>query len=201
MGGGEATAGLVAIQVKVSARTVTHSGATIAADVLGAESFVGQVRSSLCSVTRSVRLPARAEDVGVVSETVEERGGELLIAEDLHPFAKREVGRDGRRALLVAVGEEVEQQLAAGALEGYEAELVDGQQRDPQVTLMEPRERELVTCLDQFVKGPLASVYPNTSRTRCSPCSSTLRSSRARARALSWALCSRCSAKPPGPAS
>ena len=41
-------------------------------------------------------------------------------------------------------------QLAAGALEGHEAELVDDQQRDPQVTLMEPREGELVARLDQL---------------------------------------------------
>ena len=89
-------------------------------------------------------------DVGMVPEAVEQRRGEFLVAEDLHPLAEREVGRDDRRAPLVAVGEEVEQQLAAGALEGHEAELVDDQQRDPQVTLMEPRERELVTCLDQL---------------------------------------------------
>ena len=53
-----------------------------------------------------------------MSEAVEQRRGEFLVAEDLHSLAEREVGRDGRRALLVAVGEEVEQQLAAGALEG-----------------------------------------------------------------------------------
>ena len=81
-------------------------------------------------------------------EPVEQRRGELLVAEDLHPLAVGEVGGDDRRAPLVAVGEEVEQQLAAGALEGHEAELVDDQQRDPQVTLMEPRERELVARLD-----------------------------------------------------
>ena len=59
---------------------------------------------------------------------------------------------DGDRVATVLreVGEEVEQQLAAGALEGHEAELVDDQQRDPQVTLMEPRERELVARLDQL---------------------------------------------------
>ena len=85
-----------------------------------------------------------------MSKAVEQRRGQLLVAEDLHPLAEREVGRDDRRAPLVAVGEEVEQQLAAGALEGHEAELVDDQQRDPQVTLVQPRERELVARLDQL---------------------------------------------------
>ena len=72
------------------------------------------------------------------------------VAEDLHPFAEREVGGDDRRAPLVAVGEEVEEQLAAGALEGHEAEFVDDQQRDPQVALVQPRERQLVARLDEL---------------------------------------------------
>ena len=33
---------------------------------------------------------------------------------------------------------------------GHEAELVDDQQRDPQVALVQPRERELVARLDEF---------------------------------------------------
>ena len=101
-------------------------------------------------VSRPVGLAARGQDLGVVPEAVEQRRGQLLVAEDLHPLAEGEVGGDDRRAPLVAVGEEVEQQLAAGALEGHEAEFVDDQQRDPQVTLMQPRERELVARLDQL---------------------------------------------------
>ena len=72
----------------------------------------------------------------MVPEAVEQRRGEFLVAEDLHPLAEGEVGGDDRRAPLVAVGEEVEDQLTAGALEGHEAELVDDQQRDPQVALL-----------------------------------------------------------------
>ena len=52
----------------------------------------------------------------MVPEAVEQRRGEFLVAEDLHPLAEGEVGGD--RAPLVAVGEEVEQQLAAGASKG-----------------------------------------------------------------------------------
>ena len=54
----------------------------------------------------------------MVAEAVEQRGRELLVAEDLHPLAEGEVGGDDRRAPLVALGEQVEEQLAAGPLEG-----------------------------------------------------------------------------------
>ena len=50
-----------------------------------------------------------------------------LSAKTLHPLAEGEVGGDDRRAPLVAVGEEVQEQLAAAALEGHEAERVDDQ--------------------------------------------------------------------------
>ncbi len=108
------------------------------------------IRSGLRSVTGPVGLAARGQDLGVVPEAVEQRRGELLVAEDAYPLVEGEVGGDDRRATLVAVGEEVEQQLAAGALEGHEAEFVDDQQRDPQVALMQPGERELVARLDQL---------------------------------------------------
>ena len=85
----------------------------------------------------------------MVPEAVEQRRGELLVAEDLHPLAEGEVGGDDRRAPLVAVGEQVEEQLSAGALEGHEAELVDDQQRHAQVALVQPGERELVARLDE----------------------------------------------------
>jgi len=62
----------------------------------------------------------------VVGEAIEERSGELLVtAEDLGPLAEGEVAGDGDRLLLVAVGDEVEEQLASGAVEGDEADLVD----------------------------------------------------------------------------
>ena len=82
-------------------------------------------------------------------EAVERRRGELLIAEDLHPLAEGEVGGDDRRAPLVAVGEQVEEQFSAGPLEGHEAEFVDDQQRDAQVAPVERAERVLVPRLDE----------------------------------------------------
>ncbi len=83
----------------------------------------------------------------MVAETVEQRGGELLVAEDLDPLAEGEVGGDERRAPFVAVGEEVEEQLATGTVEGHEAELVHNQEGDPLVALMQSRQRPFVARL------------------------------------------------------
>ncbi len=83
-----------------------------------------------------VGLAFGRENVGVVAEAVEQGGGQLLVAKDLDPLGEREVGVDDRGAPLVAVGKQVEEQLAAGPLEGHEAELINDQQRDAQIVLM-----------------------------------------------------------------
>ncbi len=60
-----------------------------------------------------------------MTEAVEQGCGQLLAAEDLHPLAEGEVGGDDRGASLVAVAQQVEEQLAAGLIEGDEAQLVN----------------------------------------------------------------------------
>lgn len=96
-----------------------------------------------------VGLAVGVKDVG--AEAVKQRGGQLFVAEDLDPLGEREVGGGDRGALLVAVGEQVEEQFAASPVEGHEAAVVDDQQRDTQVALMQAGERPLVARLDQFV--------------------------------------------------
>lgn len=49
-----------------------------------------------------------------MTEAVEQRGGQLLIAEDLDPLGEREVGSDDRGVAFVAVGEQVEELFAGG---------------------------------------------------------------------------------------
>jgi hypothetical protein len=50
----------------------------------------------------------------VVGEPVEQRPGEALGAEGLGPFVERQVAGDQGRAALVALGDQLEQQLGAG---------------------------------------------------------------------------------------
>jgi len=67
----------------------------------------------------------------MLGEPIEESGGELVVAEDAVPLAEGEVGCDDGGGPLVASREHVEEQLAAGLLEGDEAEFVEEQERGP----------------------------------------------------------------------
>src|SRR4051812_38198574 len=73
-------------------------------------------------------LALRGDHDSMVSETIEERSGELLVAtEDLWPLRECEIGGDEHAASFVAMGDGVEQQLAAGSVERDEADLVENQ--------------------------------------------------------------------------
>jgi hypothetical protein len=52
---------------------------------------------------------------------VEQRSSELLIAKDLDPLAECQFGGDDNGVPLVTRGEQIEQQLAAGALKWHES--------------------------------------------------------------------------------
>ena len=70
----------------------------------------------------------------MLGEPVQESGGELVVAEDPVPLAEGKVGGDDGGGALVASRQHVEEQLAAGLLEGDEAELVEEQERGPAET-------------------------------------------------------------------
>ena len=61
---------------------------------------------------------AGLDDVAVVGQAIEERGGDLRIAEHAWPFAKGEVGGDNDPGALVELADEVEEELAAGPGKG-----------------------------------------------------------------------------------
>src|SRR5262249_6989802 len=65
------------------------------------------------------------DDVAVMSEPVEERGGHLGVAEDAGPFAEGEVGGDDDGGTLVELADEVEEEPSAGLAEGQVAEFAD----------------------------------------------------------------------------
>ena len=72
-------------------------------------------------------------------QPVEQRGRQLLVAgKDGHPFGKGQVGRDDGRASLVPIGDQIEEQLAADAVERDKSELVDDQDVDAQEPLLQP---------------------------------------------------------------
>jgi len=79
-----------------------------------------------------------------MAEAVEQRGGEFLVAEDLDPFREGQVGGDQRRAALGAVGQQIEEQFAAGAVEGDKAQLGEDEQLDALEAVVQARERFFV---------------------------------------------------------
>ena len=53
----------------------------------------------------------------MMDEAIEQRSGELLVAEHLNPFAKGQIGGNDRCPPLVSLREQIEEQLTAGPLE------------------------------------------------------------------------------------
>jgi hypothetical protein len=74
------------------------------------------------AVLEAPAFVAGLDDLAVMGQPVEQRGGHLGVAEDAGPFAEGKVGGDQRRGLLVEPADQVEQQLAAGLGEGQIAE-------------------------------------------------------------------------------
>src|SRR5215207_1260020 len=83
------------------------------------------------AVFEAVAVAFEREDLGVVDEPVDHRGGDDVVAEDLPPGAERLVGRDDQRRALVAAADEHEHQVRGLGIERDVADLVDDQQRDP----------------------------------------------------------------------
>ena len=84
-----------------------------------------------------------------MTEAIEQRRGELFVAEHLDPFRERQIGGDDGRAAFVALGQQIEEQLAAGALERHESQFIDDQKRDFLITLLKHSEPPLVARLNQ----------------------------------------------------
>src|ERR1700754_2820314 len=58
------------------------------------------------------------QDMAVMGEAIEERGGHLGIAKDGGPFAEAKIGGDDDAGALIELGEQVEEQRATRGTEG-----------------------------------------------------------------------------------
>ena len=68
------------------------------------------------------------QDVNVMGEAIEQRASEPLGAEHAGPLVEGQVAGDDDRAALVALAEDLEQQLGTGLCERNVAQFVDDQQ-------------------------------------------------------------------------
>ena len=72
-----------------------------------------------------------------MAEPIQQRRGQLLILKDLDSFTKGEIARDHRRALAVALGQDVKEQFAPSALKGDKTEFIYDQEIHFDQTLLE----------------------------------------------------------------
>ena len=70
------------------------------------------------AVLESVGVAFEGDDVGVVDEAVDHRGGDGVVAEDLTPAAKGLVGRDDKRGTFVAGETSWKKRFAASGSKG-----------------------------------------------------------------------------------
>ena len=84
-------------------------------------------------------------------ESVDDGGAEPRVGEGLGPAGEGLVGRDRDGRLLLALGQDLKEQLGAAAVQLHVPEFVDAQQIDPSVARDGLRQRLLVGGLDQFV--------------------------------------------------
>ena len=87
----------------------------------------------------------------MVGEPVQQGSGEALRAEDLGPFVEGQIGGNHDGAPLVALAEDLEEQLGPGAGQGDKAQFVDDQQVQAGQLPLEVEQASLVPGVRQFV--------------------------------------------------
>ena len=85
---------------------------------------------SVSTVFETIAVIAGFDDVAMVGQAVEQRGGHLGVVEDPGPFTEGEVGGDNQAGALVEFAQQMEQQGAAGLRERQIAEFIENDQVD-----------------------------------------------------------------------
>ena len=83
------------------------------------------------AVFEAVAVALEGEDLGVVNEAVDHRGGGDLVAEDVAPAREWLVAGHDHGGAFVAPRDEHEHEVGGVRVERDVADLVDDQQRDP----------------------------------------------------------------------
>jgi hypothetical protein len=101
----------------------------------------------------------------MMSQPVQQGGGQFCISEDLHPFAEGEIGGDEGRPPFVPLRYQIEEQFSAGAVERHESQFINDEQIRPLNPTMEPSQKTLIAglkkCTHQICRP--GKTYPETS--------------------------------------
>ncbi|CUH34252.1 hypothetical protein JSE7799_01047 [Jannaschia seosinensis] len=84
-------------------------------------------------------------------QPVEQCAGQAFGAEGFGPFVERQVAGDHRGAALIALRDQLEQELCAGLAQRHEAQFVDDEQLDGGLLLLQAEQTALVARLHQLV--------------------------------------------------
>ena len=82
--------------------------------------------------------------MAAVNEAIQERRRQALLAEDLRPLGKGQVGGNGDTGPFIAVGEELEEQLSRLTRKRQIAQLVDEHQVEAPIVRQQSRKAEFV---------------------------------------------------------
>src|SRR3954471_11666085 len=112
----------------------------------GGGSFLGGAGGA-----QAVGVGAGGDDVGAEGQPVDHRGGEAGVGEGAAPFGERGVARAGDGGLLLAGGDDLEQQFGAAGVEVDVADLVEAEQVQAGVAADDAGELFVVGGFDEFV--------------------------------------------------
>ena len=96
--------------------------------------------------------PGAVYRVDVVSWPIEQCSGQAFCAEGFGPFVEWQVAFDHRGAALIALRDQLEQELGTGLGQWHEAQFVDDQQLDGCHLLLDAEQTALIAGLHQFVE-------------------------------------------------
>lgn len=106
--------------------------------------FGGFSRLALC---QAIAFAVHLEDVDVMGQPVEKGAGQAFRAEGFRPFVEWQVAGDHGGAALIALRDQLEQQLGPGLGERHEAQLVDDEQLDAGHLFLQAQQTALVAGL------------------------------------------------------
>ena len=120
-----------------------------------AEGALNQFALPLARLARvrgqSIALGAGLDDVAVEGHPVDDGRDQSGIGDHLAPFGERQVRADGDRCLLLALGQDLEQQLGPSGVELDITELVDQEQVESSIAGDQSGQSAFVLGFDQFV--------------------------------------------------
>ena len=106
---------------------------------------------SRAAVVEAEALAVHFQDMDVMGQSVEQRPGQALGTERLGPFVEGKIRGDQNRGALVALRDELEQQLRSGLRQRDEAQLVNDQQLVVGELLLQPQQPSFIARLHELM--------------------------------------------------